>query len=505
MNYNSGAHIETILDSINVSIISNTDNTKSKFVLHDGIENKKSECKVCFNEFNKKQRRLITCPACQYDACSECIRKFLLSIYLEPHCMNCHVAWSNDFWRDAFPKSFINGELRQHRMHIILDKEKSLLPLSMADARRRAKLLEYQNIRINAIKHAEQKKLAIYNFAGILIKEIDGQIEICEKNKDILKKLSLDYAIEQFEVDYSTRVINKLQDLEFSNKKSINVKRHFVRSCPAIGCKGLLSTQWKCSLCSVHVCHECHDIIDKNQNNHICIPENVATAKLIAKDTKPCPSCTCLIFRISGCSQMWCTQCNNAFDWNTGDRIDQRILHNPHFYEWRQTNAHLQANNSNTECNDMPTQLDLQTKMRYLGYDREFERKIAVNFLSAIYHNSEVEMMKFRVTATENDNNDLRINFLLNIISEKQLAHHLYIRDKYKSKKREIFRVMELFDVVTRDITRRLMHSNNINDFNICWNDVLPLIKYCNTQMGIISKRYDNKTPYINSDTYRWT
>ena len=56
----------------------------------------------------------------------------------------------------------------------------------------------------------------------------------------------------------------------------------------------------------------------KRDCEHTCNPDLVETAKLLAKDTKSCPTCQTKIFKIDGCDQMWCTQCHTAFSWKTG-------------------------------------------------------------------------------------------------------------------------------------------------------------------------------------------
>jgi len=72
---------------------------------------------------------------------------------------------------------------------------------------------------------------------------------------------------------------------------------------------------------------------------HECNPDNLASAKLIDAETRPCPKCGARVFKISGCNQMFCTACNDcAFDWVTG-RIET-IIHNPHYFEFqRQRNG----------------------------------------------------------------------------------------------------------------------------------------------------------------------
>jgi hypothetical protein len=108
----------------------------------------------------------------------------------------------------------------------------------------------------------------------------------------------------------------------------------FVRKCCSEGCPGFLTTQWRCPLCENYACSKCHELVgkDRNADSHKCKPENIATAELLNKDSKPCPTCGTLIHKISGCYEMFCTQCHNGFDWTSGKKL--KNVHNPHFFEY---------------------------------------------------------------------------------------------------------------------------------------------------------------------------
>ena len=93
---------------------------------------------------------------------------------------------------------------------------------------------------------------------------------------------------------------HKLQILSNRRPSEEVTKRKFVRACPADGCMGFLSTAWKCGLCQVNVCSKCHEIKTGEDDEHVCDAGNVETAELLARDTKTCPSCAALIFKISG-------------------------------------------------------------------------------------------------------------------------------------------------------------------------------------------------------------
>lgn len=80
---------------------------------------------------------------------------------------------------------------------------------------------------------------------------------------------------------------------------------------------------------------------------HVCNPHDKESVEMIRKSTKQCPKCCTRIEKIDGCSQMWCTTCNSAFDWQSGEPINGPI-HNPHYFEWLSSQhggqAHLHEN-----------------------------------------------------------------------------------------------------------------------------------------------------------------
>ena len=56
-----------------------------------------STCTVCCDKYNKTQRKKVTCPHCNYEACKTCIQTYLLSTTEEPHCMKCKHEHDREF------------------------------------------------------------------------------------------------------------------------------------------------------------------------------------------------------------------------------------------------------------------------------------------------------------------------------------------------------------------------------------------------------------------------
>ena len=112
----------------------------------------------------------------------------------------------------------------------------------------------------------------------------------------------------------------------------VSEKKKFIRPCKTEDCRGFLSSGYKCEICETFTCPKCLDVLGPDKNvEHTCKESDVKSAELIRKETKPCPSCGFRISKISGCPQMWCTECHTAFNWKTGFK-ETGTVHNPHFY-----------------------------------------------------------------------------------------------------------------------------------------------------------------------------
>ena len=217
-------------------------------------------CQICDEKLNKSTHLLIKCQYCDFSACRKCCETYSTN-ETTVKCMNttCGREWTRKFIREVFTLVFINGPLKQHRERLLFDRERALLPAT-------------QPI-------------------------IEGKIA-CKKIDD-----------ELIEISKQMRVLNReISELHIKKNNIIHNPRKasdrsaFVRACPDEECRGFLSSQWKCGICEKWACPECHLIKGYTRDaEHICDPNDVATAQLLANDTKPCPKCGTGIFKIDGC------------------------------------------------------------------------------------------------------------------------------------------------------------------------------------------------------------
>ena len=426
-----------------------------------------NNCVICEEKSNKTIHTPITCNFCNFEACRNCCETYLLS-QTDAKCMNtaCAKPWDRKFMVSAFPKSFMSNQWKKHREQVFLDKELALLPAT-------------QPIVEDRIRKEKIKKK---------IEEIDNLIR--------------DLRIKQRELQYE--MINPSND---QTRKS-----HFVRACADPDCRGYVSTQWKCGLCEKRSCKDCHVLIDINEQ-HICNPDELATAKLLDKDTKPCPSCQTGIFKIEGCDQMWCTQCKTAFSWRTG--AIETVIHNPHFYEWqRRTGGEARRNPGDVVCGREITHEIIENLSRRLRisatantrgvpvyrtplsktlYDRAYV------IVRSIVHLRGVQLPDYRVGDNEN-NLDLRISYMRQEIDKDTFMQRIQRNNKKFEKNREIYNIISLFIQTVTDIMFRF--QDEVNKSHIfasakILEEIQAIQDYTNECLEDIAETYGNKSKKI--------
>lgn len=264
-------------------------------------------CNVCCDKYNKSTKSEVVCrfDDCKYAACKECVRTYLTNTTAEPHCMKCRKKWDLEFLKANLNASFMQTEYRDHRKNILIDSAISKMSEHYA----------------NAIIYNNQKK------AELEIRKKTEKIDALHKEiSNIYKEIT---------------AVRNSPDLVL--KKSSEERRKFVMPCQSNGCRGMLSSSYKCDLCEKYTCAQCFASIIGEKADHACKEEDMATAEELRRNSKPCPQCGARISKIDGCDQMWCVECKTAFSWNRGT-IETGNVHNPHFFQWmRQTGGQIGA------------------------------------------------------------------------------------------------------------------------------------------------------------------
>ena len=411
-------------------------------------------CSVCCENFSKTTRKKVTCPFCQFESCKTCLQKYILSIYDNPHCMNCKNELDREFIDSSCTVRFRNVEYKTHLENILFEKEKARMPETQPEVER--------IIKMRTLREKYYSLLTALRYYRI---DRQNALDMEEETEQ------WDNQINTTEV-YLAQLTYDMNVLRYNNVE-IDTGRNFIKMCPNGECRGFIDNDFVCGICKKQFCKKCNEELHEN---HVCIPETVETIKFINKDTKPCPKCATMIYKIDGCAQMWCTNCNTAFDWRTGNLVKGRI-HNPHFFEFKKRSRE----HGDIPCGGRPSISELS--------DKKASNEI-LDLLITL-HRIDNELIHRYGDIYDDDNHHLRISYMLNSISEYEFKKELQKRDKQKCKNTDVRNIYELFTNSVSDLLRQWILYNDIDVIQ----HVKELLDYSNDIIDTIRKRYNSKLP----------
>jgi hypothetical protein len=400
----------------------------------------KTSCNICC----ENRTTFVKCLYCNFDACSDCTQKYLLE-NIDAKCMSCYKGWSLEFIQTNFSHTFVHKKYKEHRENIFLEKEKSLLPQTQMILENRNKVKQMNS---QIAKHRE----LIYN--------LEQEVLFLNGNQNVYKK---------------------------RQEKIVN--------CIVNDCRGFLTPNGqhtlKCGICNITVCKGCRERRDEKESkeeDHKCDPQVVESIKAIEKECRPCPKCGSYIYKISGCDQVWCTQCRTAFSWKTG-QVETGVVHNPHYWEYIRQHGNeddevrrqFGQNNQNNDRNNLDNLVNLNEcdfRFENLVFNRDFMTRLdgcrqeISELLREISHCQRYEIPRTRVDIHDPKiNEDIRLKYLENEINEKKFKMTIQRRQKMNEFKQELVQVLETFVTVFRESTiryyRLIMELPNSRDKKI--------------------------------------
>lgn len=413
-------------------------------------------CPICLE--SDLEGEPVCCPGCSEGICNSCFEEYCLSKELDICCFNtaCKFPWSEEFVDQNSYDTFRNGRLRAHRAKILVDQEKARLPALQDRAR--------------IMKAALKVKR----------KQTPGYI------RQVLESygLPLDgYTLSHLEPDEVADIINifgdeVLHSRRAGSRSATMPKKAAIqaRACYQRSCRGFLNSENVCGVCDTHFCRSCHEDLSKpepadsaatakhtpEQNDgacvkvaaatakHTCDPAVVATIKLIAQETKPCPTCATAIFKIDGCDQMWCTQCQTPFSWHTGQK-ETGGIHNPHYYEWLRRTRGAVPRQEELRCEQGHL---MEFYIPHIHRDKCYSDTINTTFTwnyynnaLQIFHQQLREHRQYHLGPVDNESNEeeltkLGIAYLSGKISPSEWERRVYL------KKREVKRIQTQKDII---------------------------------------------------------
>ena len=299
------------------------------------------------------------------------------------------------------------------------------------------------------------------------------EIESRKKETELLEQIK---AL-KIEIQERKNKIQMAQNKLYGNK--CKPKEVYV-GCPCASetCRGYVSHQWKCGLCGLFTCRLCRML---KTDDHTCDPDDVASANLIMSETKPCPQCRAPTFKISGCSQMFCTVCKIAWDYNTG-RVHSGPIHNPHYFDWLRQNGGNAPAHHPEECRTLTFRIsqDIMTSCMAVGL-RDPEHKKVYETLEAlstfiVYRTTHLRYVDaIRAVFVSQDHaemtrlENIRIQYLLGNLDEKRFGSRVFAANKAAGKRRDLASIIELqiqgvTDIILRfqDMFRNQQHDSDL-------------------------------------------
>ena len=455
-------------------------------------------CDVCCERLNKSTRNKIICQYCPFVSCSACAERYLCETPEDAHCMSCRKAWSREILVSNFTSKFVSKTYKARRENLLFEREKSLMPETQpyVELEKKIRSLNTDIVRIRdaisraraRVAHLETRPLALVCVENEIPNEFDALIyrgKLAANERLIVSSLVVELEFIEW---HQNQLMTRLHGSQIETEK-----RQFVRACPVSECRGFLSTAWKCGMCENWTCPDCHEVkgLDRDAE-HTCDPNSIATARLLARDSRHCPKCASLIFKINGCDQMYCTQCHTAFSWRTG-RIETGTIHNPHYYEYMRAHGNLPRNNGDIPCGGFP---EWSTVSRLITNYPETARFIG-NAHRAWGHCQWTLIPRYTTNAAR-DNRDLRIKYMIGDFDDDEFKKKIQQREKSVQKKNDIRMVLEMFMAVIVDLFQEFVRTKD--PFTLK-HSLVELREHVSSSFKSISKRYNNcATPRIEEN-----
>ena len=443
-------------------------------------------CSVCTNTLNQSTRAKITCFACDFTCCKECVRTFLKTSSSLPKCMNCNAKFTMHFLVRHLNRSWVLTTYKETMTQIITGVEMG-------------KLSETQ-----PYVEAEMERARLQRVNRLYLRQM-------QEAKERVKKLTNAIHANQLRMRGETVPEYLQNELVDGPSVIIDARKKFTMACPLDGCRGFLSTQYKCGTCQQTVCSDC---LVLKLDGHECVESDRLTAEMIKKETKPCPTCGTRIYKIDGCDQMWCPNksdagvaCNTAFSWKTG-KIETGTIHNPHYYEMMRSGVNLR-NVGDIQCGGMPNIGYLTRTLRLLEKNELRGMLVRMHAKLCEHVQYTAYTCRERIQAHDRIMRTHRVNYMMKKITKEEFSDIVYKTEKDHQKNVDMYHILDLisisgietFTCIMRDFPQLrevdwqeyLVHHSIDDSIRVIWEhlDQLHRVReYCNEQLKQLSVTY---------------
>jgi hypothetical protein len=210
---------------------------------------------------------------------------------------------------------------------------------------------------------------------------------------------------------------------------------------------------------------------------------------------------------VQNCSQMFCTDCHTAWDWNT-ERVVTGVIHNPHYYEFVNRNGAGARNHADIPCGGLLDAYDMRNMMSRLFNNNAHH--YLFNIYQCVMHIQHYELRNHNVEDIVVTNRSLRIKYLLNEITDAGFKAVLQQAEKKRQKAIAFRNIYQMFVDVASDIFRQMYVSyseNRLRNLDVAIEFVRSnviilnnLVEYFNENLQKIGKMYKCVYPGITPE-----
>jgi hypothetical protein len=370
--------------------------------------------------------------------------------------MSCHQLWDTKFLFGTHSKACLK-RIKESQKDRLFNVEMSLLPETQEYVKYYKEIPQLKENQKEMTRHVEFHRTQMVNYRGV-VNELNRSFHKKEMYSSMYEHL-----VKKDRIDKISDIIhgrsNQIDMLNQPNNYQPKPKKiQYIKKCEKEECNGFINkSNYQCGICDTKICKDCLNVTN---DEHHCKDEDVQTAQLMLKDSKPCPECGVPIHKIDGCNHMFCTQCNTPFDWRTME-IQKQGNTNPHYYHWLNFSGERHTNREHG-CGENITIGDLSHRPIFRSLNTQIKEKVLRTL--QVFHHMDIFQIQSPMSVEDlsNRNRFLRIKYLCNEVSSKMMK--VQLMKTYKMNEFAIHKtqVVQLVRDIRIDFIARMYRCDNV-------------------------------------------
>jgi hypothetical protein len=195
---------------------------------------------------------------------------------------------------------------------------------------------------------------------------------------------------------------------------------------------------------------------------------------------------------------MWCTQCNTAWDWKSGN-IETKI-HNPHYFEYLRTlnpDELIDRNPLEVRCGREMDGHFISSILNSIHKNILLldVRIYILGICQHLSHTINVDLRRYARNVGEPETLSLRINYMRGKITEDYFKRRVQMLYKKHAKNKEIYDILSMFTQTVTEILYRyrdMLDNDRKTELEATIGEITPLTEYANKCLSIVGEMYNS-------------